>query len=80
MAETSRTTERTGEGPGFEEPTAPTTAQDRGSTGPRRLDRIAARAYELYQRRGGEQGQELEDWLEAERQIDNADEEAGGTR
>jgi hypothetical protein len=43
----------------------------------RRIDRIAARAYELYQRRGGEHGQEMQDWLEAERQIDGADDEDG---
>jgi hypothetical protein len=31
--------------------------------------RIHSRAYELYERRGGHHGQDLEDWLEAERQI-----------
>jgi len=35
-----------------------------------RLDRIAARAYELYEARGGDHGQDLEDWLQAEREID----------
>jgi hypothetical protein len=30
---------------------------------------IALRAYELYQKRGGQGGHELEDWLEAERQV-----------
>jgi hypothetical protein len=30
---------------------------------------IALRAYELYQKRGGQGGNELEDWLEAERQV-----------
>lgn len=28
--------------------------------------RIALKAYELYERRGGEGGREMEDWLEAE--------------
>lgn len=31
--------------------------------------RLAERAYELYVRRGYEDGHDLEDWLEAERQI-----------
>ncbi len=31
--------------------------------------RIAARAYSLYERRGYEDGYDLEDWLEAERSI-----------
>jgi hypothetical protein len=32
-------------------------------------DEIAARAYELYQRRGEAHGQDLEDWLLAEREL-----------
>ena len=31
--------------------------------------RIAERAYELYQHRGGHHGQDLEDWLAAEREV-----------
>jgi hypothetical protein len=38
----------------------------------RRLDRIAIRAFELYDARGGEHGQDLDDWLQAEKQIDYA--------
>lgn len=30
---------------------------------------IRQRAYELYAQRGGEEGQELEDWLRAEEEI-----------
>lgn len=30
---------------------------------------IARRAYELYVARGGEHGQDLDDWLQAERQL-----------
>jgi len=30
---------------------------------------VAQRAYELYQARGGEPGHELDDWLQAEREI-----------
>lgn len=32
-------------------------------------DEVARRAYELYQMRGAEPGHELEDWLEAEREV-----------
>jgi hypothetical protein len=32
-------------------------------------ERISQRAYELYERRGGEPGRDVEDWVEAENQI-----------
>lgn len=32
-------------------------------------DQIAQRAYELYERRGGEPGKDVEDWLAAEREL-----------
>ncbi len=32
-------------------------------------DEIARRAYELYLRRGSRNGHDVEDWLEAERQL-----------
>ena len=32
-------------------------------------DEVARRAYELYQTRGAESGHELEDWLQAEREV-----------
>jgi hypothetical protein len=35
-----------------------------------RISRIARRAHEIYQARGGEHGKALEDWLQAEREID----------
>lgn len=31
--------------------------------------RIARRAYELYERRGGHPGQDLDDWVKAEREV-----------
>jgi hypothetical protein len=37
----------------------------------RRRERIAARAFELYEARGGEHGQDMDDWLQAEHQIDD---------
>jgi hypothetical protein len=38
-----------------------------------RMNRIARRAHEIYISRGGEHGKALQDWLEAERQIDGED-------
>jgi hypothetical protein len=35
-----------------------------------RMNRIARRAHEIYEARGGEHGKALEDWLQAEREID----------
>ena len=35
-----------------------------------RIERIARRAYEIYRSRGGCDGRSLEDWLQAEREID----------
>jgi len=35
-----------------------------------RLERIARRARELYEARGGAHGRDLDDWLTAEREID----------
>jgi hypothetical protein len=32
-------------------------------------DAVARRAYEIYQSRGGRDGADLDDWLEAERQL-----------
>ena len=32
-------------------------------------DAVARRAYEIYQNRGGNHGADLDDWLEAERQL-----------
>ncbi len=37
-----------------------------------RLERIERRAYEIYQARGGTGGREMDDWLQAERDIDAA--------
>ena len=36
-----------------------------------RMNRIARRAHEIYEARGGERGRALEDWLQAERDIDS---------
>jgi hypothetical protein len=36
-------------------------------------EEIARRAYEIYQGRGGTDGADLDDWLEAERQLRSTD-------
>ena len=41
-----------------------------------RLERIARRAYELAQQRGFTPGAELDDWLQAEREIDASTQQA----
>ncbi|MEO0081350.1 MAG: DUF2934 domain-containing protein [candidate division WOR-3 bacterium] len=33
------------------------------------IERIRVRAYELYLARGGQHGRDLDDWLEAEKQV-----------
>ena len=36
-----------------------------------RMNRIAIRAHEIYEARGGQHGTALEDWLQAEREVDD---------
>ena len=49
------------------EPSLPVHEQDLRD---QRVERIAARAFELYEARGGEHGQDRDDWFQAEQQID----------
>ena len=60
--------------------TLPSAPQDSGDTTSATIDRerIANRAYERYMERGGSDGQDLEDWLEAEREL--AQEQGKGDR
>jgi hypothetical protein len=51
--------------------TAPQATGDTMVAGDNR-DRVAARAYERYLARGGEDGLDLDDWLAAERELTNA--------
>ena len=44
---------------------------------PSRLARIAQRAHEIYDARGGQDGKDLDDWLQAEREIDAEIDAAG---
>jgi hypothetical protein len=57
-------------------------ADGRTAAAPDRWQRIQSRAYEIAQERGFAPGAELNDWLQAEREIDGQTEEqqAGGTR
>lgn len=45
---------------------------ERASKGAPAQDRIAQRAYELYEQRGRQEGRAMEDWLNAERQLAGA--------
>jgi hypothetical protein len=49
----------------------PTNGRGNGADGEPFNDRdaVARRAYEIYQSRGGQHGADLDDWLEAERQL-----------
>jgi len=51
---------------GFTAPSTESTGapQERPTT-----EQIAQRAYEIYQARGGTEGQDIEDWLQAEREL-----------
>ena len=55
------------------------TDRNPGQTQPSRLARIAQRAHEIYDARGGHDGKDLDDWLQAEREID-AEIEAAETK
>ena len=50
---------------------APTSAPgSRPQPNESRMNRIARRAHEIYEARGGEHGKAMEDWLQAEREVD----------
>ena len=55
---------------GADEPVVPVLPTAERDLSERRLERIAVRAREIYEARGGEHGQALDDWLQAEREID----------
>src|SRR4051812_4533367 len=54
---------------------APTVSNE-STDGPAQ-ERIAARAYELYLQRGGEPGRDTDDWLEAERELQESSQQSG---
>ena len=53
-------------------PGAPQNVGDTTAAAPDR-ERIAMRAYELYLKRGGGDGREMDDWLSAERELNSPD-------
>jgi hypothetical protein len=65
----ARTSKPAGETPDTPKP-ARSTRKGNGSTGALNSpEAVAKRAYEIYQSRGGGHGADLDDWLEAERQL-----------
>jgi len=57
--------------PGSEKGSQPAKAAKRAASD---QGRIAQRAYELYEQRGRHEGQDVDDWLNAERQLGGAEE------
>jgi hypothetical protein len=55
---------------------APAPAKETLIEQPSLEERIRQRAYELYLQRGTQQGSDLDDWLQAEKEIRQAEEEA----
>jgi hypothetical protein len=54
-------------------------AYSSSATGEYDRNRVASRAYELYEARGGGDGNDMEDWLTAEREVSpNRDRTEGG--
>lgn len=45
-----------------------------------REDKVRQRAYDIYQARGGREGDEVSDWLAAEREFDGSTESQGPKR
>jgi len=53
---------------------------DTRANAPALEDRIRKRAYELHLARGGAPGQDLDDWLQAQREIKAEKDQASGAR
>ena len=51
--------------------TPPASAAAQAASPQSRFERIAQRAYAIYERRGGDDGSSMDDWLQAEREIDS---------
>jgi hypothetical protein len=48
---------------------APVKSANQTEPTPEQLEQIRARAYELFEQRGGEPGHDVEDWLQAEAEV-----------
>jgi hypothetical protein len=57
-----------------------TPGQAREAPGSPDPQRISQRAYELYLQRGGSDGRDWEDWLEAERELSGNEQDRGDKR
>jgi Protein of unknown function (DUF2934) len=55
-----------------------TETQEQDLSASTREDKIRRRAYELYVERGGELGRDIEDWLQAERELSAGESNAAG--
>ena len=75
----ARPSAQTGERPTARDPAAASrpspeamasgTGTEAPAQGPEYFARVARKAYELFERRGGEPGRDVEDWMEAERIV-----------
>jgi hypothetical protein len=70
MSEAASTTPQRRDGEGSEGELSPEMSNAARQPPESRMNKIARRAHEIYEARGGEQGKALEDWLQAEREID----------
>jgi hypothetical protein len=70
-ADTSAPPRATDRSPLDEGDPSPSTASSAHRPPESRMNRIARRAHEIYEARGGEHGKAIEDWLQAEREIDS---------
>jgi hypothetical protein len=57
---------------------AESAAYSSSATGGYDRNRVASRAYELYMARGGEDGNDMEDWFTAEREVSSNDRRSEG--
>jgi hypothetical protein len=70
-ADTSAPPRATDSTPQDEGDRSPSTARSAHQPPESRMSKIARRAHDIYEARGGEHGKALEDWLQAEREIDS---------
>jgi hypothetical protein len=73
-----RTPKKTDEATGPAKPrrTSPKKSNGNGENGNISADEVARKAYELYQSRGGYDGADFDDWIEAERQLKQSERQA----
>ena len=65
------------------QPTAPTMAKAENQTEPTTpeiLEQIRARAHELFEQRGREEGHDMDDWLQAEAEVTQQQQQTAKTR